>query len=299
MIRFCCTLCGEKISVQDQLSGKRIKCPKCGGISVVPDKSPHIKFHCKSCGQSIRVPQIHTGKKGRCPKCKQIVVVPSFKAGMVDDSGTVTIVCPMCNETIQAPEGSKEQFMECPSCSSYMEIPPGIVKARLAESGPSIPAGADDGSYEEESNVPQESAGADRRLILVILCAVAVVVLGLVILVAVVLLTGSEPEQLREPHVVADTDLQPRPVISSIRPKELTTQESPKEGILPKEPTASPAAVRDDTRSSDLKFRLQPGQKHRLRIIREDKVSLTAMGQQQDINGVSTVGLEFEVEQVD
>ncbi|MHC4074379.1 MAG: hypothetical protein ACYTGS_20520, partial [Planctomycetota bacterium] len=80
MIRFCCTLCGEKISVQDQLSGKRIKCPKCGGISVVPDKSPHIKFHCKSCGQSIRVPQIHTGKKGRCPKCKQIVVVPSFKA---------------------------------------------------------------------------------------------------------------------------------------------------------------------------------------------------------------------------
>jgi hypothetical protein len=52
-------------------------------------------------------------------------------------------------------------------------------------------------------------------------------------------------------------------------------------------------------RNLDLKLRLKPGQKRRLRIIREDKVSLTTMGQRQDINGVSTVGLEFEVEQVD
>jgi len=48
-----------------------------------------------------------------------------------------------------------------------------------------------------------------------------------------------------------------------------------------------------------LKLRLQPGQKHRLRIIREDKISLTMMEQRQDINSISTVDLAFEVEQID
>ncbi|TKJ36460.1 MAG: hypothetical protein CEE38_11640 [Planctomycetes bacterium B3_Pla] len=302
MIRFCCTLCGEKISVQDQLSGKRIKCPKCSGICVVPNKSPQIKFHCESCGQSIRVPQVHTGKKGRCPKCKNIVVVPSLKAGMVDGSETVTIVCPMCNETMQAPEGSKEQFIECPGCSSYMEAPSGSVKARLAEPGLSIPAGADDGSYEDESDLPEEGAGVDRRLILAISGVAAVVVVGLIILVTVILSSGSGP--VEEPDVsprqeVADVDSQSNPVASDTQPTESFTLQPPKEDIALKEPAHSLAAVSDAARSSDLKLRLQPGRKHRLRIIREDKVSLTTMGQRQDIHNISTVDLEFDVEQVD
>ena len=48
-----------------------------------------------------------------------------------------------------------------------------------------------------------------------------------------------------------------------------------------------------------MKLRLKPRQKHRLRIISEDKVSMTMMEQRQDINSISTVGLEFEVEQID
>jgi len=78
MIRFHCKNCGQKLNVEDKHSGKQVKCPKCGSICVVPDKSDKIKFHCKSCGQSIRVPKIHAGKKGKCPKCKNPVVVPSL-----------------------------------------------------------------------------------------------------------------------------------------------------------------------------------------------------------------------------
>ena len=116
MIRFVCTLCGEEIDVRDQLSGRQIKCPKCNCVRLVPDKSPKIKFHCKSCGQRIRAAQIHAGKKGKCPKCKKLIVIPSHQEG-----STVTLVCPICNETIHVPEGSRKEFIECPKCSSYVE----------------------------------------------------------------------------------------------------------------------------------------------------------------------------------
>ncbi len=64
MIEFPCRSCGQKLSVKEEFSGKRIKCPKCGGVSVVPDSSDKIKFRCESCGQNISVLQIHAGKKG-------------------------------------------------------------------------------------------------------------------------------------------------------------------------------------------------------------------------------------------
>jgi DNA-directed RNA polymerase subunit RPC12/RpoP len=80
MIKFHCKNCGREISVQDKHSGKRGKCPKCGNVVVVPDKSTIVEFHCENCGQKISVPKIHAGKKGKCPKCKSIVVVPKTES---------------------------------------------------------------------------------------------------------------------------------------------------------------------------------------------------------------------------
>jgi DNA-directed RNA polymerase subunit RPC12/RpoP len=116
MIRFVCELCGEEIDVQDQLSGRQIKCPKCKSIRIVPDKSPKIKFHCKSCGHGIRAAQIDAGKKGICPNCKKPVVIPSHPEG-----STVALVCSICNEMIHVPEDSKEEFIKCPKCGSFVQ----------------------------------------------------------------------------------------------------------------------------------------------------------------------------------
>ena len=116
MIRFVCTLCGEVINARDQLSGRQIKCPKCNCVRLVPDKSPKMKFHCNSCGQSVRVDQIDAGKKGICPKCKKLIDIPTHPEGSM-----VALVCPICNEIIHVPEGSKEHFIECPKCRSYVE----------------------------------------------------------------------------------------------------------------------------------------------------------------------------------
>ncbi|MHC4395357.1 MAG: DUF6263 family protein [Planctomycetota bacterium] len=49
----------------------------------------------------------------------------------------------------------------------------------------------------------------------------------------------------------------------------------------------------------DLKLRLKPGQKHSMRIITENKISHTIMGQQQKINHHKAIELDFEVKKVE
>ncbi len=161
MIEFGCKNCGKKLSVQDQHSGKRVKCPKCGSVGVVPDNLPKIKFQCKNCGQSISVPQIHAGKKGKCPKCKNPVVVPLLKKEPADSTGTVSVVCSMCNEAVQVPETSRGQTIECPECGSYIETSSG---GALSESDASIPPRADEDLYQEETEEYEESESVYRQL---------------------------------------------------------------------------------------------------------------------------------------
>ncbi len=233
MIEFHCKNCGQKLSVQDQHSGKQVKCPKCDSVSFVPDASIKIKFHCKNCGQSIRVPQIYAGKKGKCPKCKNPVVVPSLKKEPADGAGTVSVVCSMCNEAVQVPEVSIEQTIECPECGSYIET---SSRAAQGESD----ASADEDLYEEETEEYEESVGVDRRIIVGIAATTAVVIVGLIILVAVLRSSGSRPaerpEGLRTQQQVADTDSRPQPVTSDTQPTEPVVQEPPKEDALPEEP---------------------------------------------------------------
>jgi len=38
-----------------------------------------IRFQCKNCGQKIKVQENLAGKKGKCPKCKNIVIVPTLQ----------------------------------------------------------------------------------------------------------------------------------------------------------------------------------------------------------------------------
>jgi len=196
MIKFSCKKCGQKLNVEDKHSGKRVKCPKCGSVGVVPDNSDKIKFHCESCGQSISVPQIHAGKKGKCPKCGTSIIVPSLK---------------------------RESPVSAASDSS-------------------VPSGTDEDQYEEESDISEEGAGVDRRLILVISGVVAIVVVGLIILVTVILPSGSK--RVEEPAVptrqeVSDTDLRPKPVTSETQPTEPIVQEPPREKALPEESISS------------------------------------------------------------
>ena len=190
MIRFSCKNCGQKLNVEDKHSGKRVKCPKCGSVGVVPDNSEKIKFQCDSCGQNISVSRIHAGKKGKCPKCKNPVVVPSPDKGPAGGETFIIVVCSMCNETIHVPEASKGQTIECPSCGSYVET---VSESVMGESDASIPPSDNEDQYEEETAGYEESEGVDRHFIVVISYAAAAVVVGLVILGIILRFIVSRP----------------------------------------------------------------------------------------------------------
>jgi DNA-directed RNA polymerase subunit RPC12/RpoP len=238
MIRFQCEGCGQKLSVGDEQSGKRVKCPKCGTVGVVPDGSDKIEFHCESCGQRIRVAQIHAGKKAKCPKCKNPVVMPSLD--------------------------------------------------KLPEA--------------DESDLPEESESRDRTPIFIMCGAAAVVVVGLVIVVAVVLRSGSEPAgepDVPPPQEVMETDVRTTAPALVAQPAPTSVVPPAKESVGSDEPASSSVTAKDDGRKLDLKLHLEPGQTHHLQIIRESNVSQTTEGRQLEDNRTMTTGLEFDVEQVD
>jgi len=79
MIGYSCTNCGHTCSVQDDYSGKRIKCPRCSFVGVVVDDSGRIKITCQNCGNENNVPEILVGKEIQCPKCSNPVKVLSLK----------------------------------------------------------------------------------------------------------------------------------------------------------------------------------------------------------------------------
>jgi DNA-directed RNA polymerase subunit RPC12/RpoP len=299
MIKFRCENCNQKLSIQDQHSGKQVKCPKCSSVVVVPDNSDKIKFHCKSCSQNISVPKIYAGKKGKCPRCKNPIVVPSLDRKSTNDARTFSIVCLMCEENIQVPETSRGQTIKCPECGSDVETSSEGILTESEESQPSIPSGAEEDEYEET----KERAGLDRRLLLVICGGVAVVVVGLIILVAVVLPSGSgsieEPDASPRREAALEIDSQSTPVASDTQPTGTSTLQSPKEDIAPKEPVQSSATASDDIRNLDLKLRLKTGQNYNLQIISETNRSQTIKERQSDYSYINTTGLELKVEQVD
>jgi DNA-directed RNA polymerase subunit RPC12/RpoP len=79
MIKFSCKNCAQQINVPEVHAGKRGKCPKCGEIILVPDKSTFFTFRCGNCGQKINFSKMYAGKKGRCPRCNNIFVIPKGK----------------------------------------------------------------------------------------------------------------------------------------------------------------------------------------------------------------------------
>jgi len=217
MIEFHCKNCGQKLSVQDQHSGKRVKCPKCSSVGVVPDNSEKIKFNCQNCGQSISVPQIYAGKKGKCPKCKNVIVIPTREAIPAKSTSMVSFTCSMCDEIVQVPETSIGKTIECPECGSYIETSPGDEQGE-----PDVSADKD--LYEEETEEYEESEGLNKRIIIGISAVAAVVVVGLIVLAVVLRSSGPRPAEgpdgLPMQRQIADTDSRHQPVTPDTQPEE-------------------------------------------------------------------------------
>ena len=92
MITYRCDGCGHAVRVNDDLAGRRFRCPKCAQIGTIPSallppaeslafsgvsvENGVIKFHC-ACGKKIGVALASSGVFVRCPKCGQTIRAPS------------------------------------------------------------------------------------------------------------------------------------------------------------------------------------------------------------------------------
>lgn len=137
MIRFCCEQCGHKIGVEDGHGGKRVKCPECSTVFVVPVESTVIDFNCANCGQRISAIKIHGGKKVICPKCKNTLIVPTGSQTSAESVRVVRFACSMCHREIEESESSRGKLVECPHCKDYVAVP---LEARPAQEA-TVPAG--------------------------------------------------------------------------------------------------------------------------------------------------------------
>jgi len=194
----------------------------------------------------------------------------------------------MCEGTIEVPETSRGQTIECPECGSYVEASSGGWSLESSESDTLISSSKDEDQYEENSEEPTKGVGVDRRLIFMILGVAAVVVLGLIILVTVILPSGSHlvegPESRREREDAVEADLGRQPVISDTHPKEPIVKELQKEERLP--------AVQ-----YELKF--EKGQSYYVRVI-SDANAVQEVTDQEIINETTSgFSYSFDVSEVD
>lgn len=193
MISFTCSSCSRVISVDEKYSGRKGKCPKCGGIVVVPARSTVIKFHCEDCGHKIKVPDKYGGKKGKCPKCHNPILIPPAEKDQAAAVEMTRITCQMCGQVMEVAKNAGETYTECPSCGSYVETSFGDA---MVESHTSIHSPTDEQQNEEESEEYEDSEGVDRRVITIVAYVAIGVVLALIILAAVLRL--ARPRRQRE-----------------------------------------------------------------------------------------------------
>ena len=205
----------------------------------MPEQSTIIVFNCKSCGHKIKVPEKYGSKKGKCPKCHEPVIIPILEKESVKTEEMVSVECQMCGQVIEVAKNGGETYTECPSCGSYVETSLG---GAMVESDAFIQPPTGEQQYQEESEEYEGSEGMDRRLLFIISGAAAVVVFGLIIVVAVLRLSGSKfgegPESFRKRQQIVNPESQLQTVTSNIQARESTMQQLNQKDVSPKEPKA-------------------------------------------------------------
>ena len=77
-----CPHCGVHGSVEDSLAGKKLRCPKCSKVFLLPDDvlpeagdGGMVRWDCPHCGVPGSVEDSLAGKKLRCPKCSKVFLL--------------------------------------------------------------------------------------------------------------------------------------------------------------------------------------------------------------------------------
>jgi tetratricopeptide (TPR) repeat protein len=103
-----------------------------------------IKFNCQHCQRSLKVNQELAGKKARCPGCKQVITIPTLGPPAADvealaaatlaeqaaaaptevrQAGPIRFTCPFCDEEVEVSADLEGKQTPCPECRRIIKVP--------------------------------------------------------------------------------------------------------------------------------------------------------------------------------
>ncbi len=104
-----------------------------------------IALNCQECARSMRVPDESAGKKIKCPGCQAVNVVPAATGGKPEAAPpTFAAACPNCNKKMKLPMAASGKSVRCPSCQSSFTAPVAapesapVAKAGVAKANPQV-----------------------------------------------------------------------------------------------------------------------------------------------------------------
>ena len=138
-----CPHCGTTLEVQDEWTGKAVRCPGCQNSFTVPGGSANsapvmpsvpaneFPMNCPHCGSTLMVKNEWLGMELSCPNCQNSFTVPGGGA----DSAPVMppappdefpMNCPHCGSMFNVKNEWLGMELSCPFCREYFRIPPNL-----------------------------------------------------------------------------------------------------------------------------------------------------------------------------
>ena len=87
--------------------------------------SNRVKIVCVSCSQSLVVDVASAGKKVRCPKCQSVSVIPQSKVTASSPptaAATRVVGCPKCKTRMSVPVREASFAAKCPGCQMTVQV---------------------------------------------------------------------------------------------------------------------------------------------------------------------------------
>ncbi len=205
-IKFKCSNCNCTLSAAKDYAGKQVRCAKCREVIRVPGPAGEpgtegqqvIKFRCPSCNQKIGVTSDYAGKNVRCSKCKSPLRVPQLPRQparpLIGDEAAILRAGqerPVTEqEGPEKPESRDELLLaKVPPIEGHTEED--LNGYKLSES--EFPAYAEQlpapGSLAEVETGGAQPKKKGSKVVLAIVCVLAVVVVGIV---AWIFISGSD-----------------------------------------------------------------------------------------------------------
>jgi hypothetical protein len=168
-ITFTCSNCNARMSVPDQMAGKRGKCSKCKGAIVVPAPANAAPAAARKPGEAPRPAPAEAAPPPEAPVDLEAAAAAALADEVQEEKVVeqIEFICPMCDEPVKLPLDLGGKKHPCPSCRRIIPVPMPKASDRKnwRDTGPKLPSAArrDDGPAPEDAWGTRQMSGPSQE----------------------------------------------------------------------------------------------------------------------------------------